>query len=255
MLTISGHDPTGGAGIQADIEVIHSLGCHPCSIISCLTVQDSSTVHRLMPLNADDLVEQASVLFEDMPIVAIKIGLTGSVACVDAIAHILQQQPTIPVVLDPVLASGDGTPLASSQLINAIKNALLPLTTVLTPNSLEARQLTGLAINSPIDEVGLALLDLGVSYALITGGHETGATTISNRLFQRNIPIEVSKWPRRAGEFHGSGCTLASAIAAFIAKGEPITNAIEQAQRYTDGAIKEALKLGKGQLFPNRFSE
>lgn len=208
-----------------------------------------------MPLNADDLIEQASVLFEDLPIVAIKIGVTGSVACVDAIAHILRQQPTIPVVLDPVLASGDGTPLASTQLINAIKNTLLPLTTVLTPNSLEARQLAGLATNSPIDEVGLALLDQGVSYALITGGHETDATTISNRLFQRNIPIEVSKWPRRAGEFHGSGCTLASAIAAFIAKGEPISSTIELAQRYTDKAIKEALKLGKGQLFPNRFSE
>lgn len=208
-----------------------------------------------MPLNADDLIEQASVLFEDLPIVAIKIGLTGSVTCVDAIAHILQQQPTIPVVLDPVLASGDGTPLANTQLINAIKNSLLPLTTVLTPNTLEACQLAGTAINSPIDEVGLALLEQGVSYALITGGHETNTSnSISNRLFQRNKPTAVSKWPRQAGEFHGSGCTLASAIAAFIAKGEPINSAIELAQRYTDKAIKEALKLGKGQLFPNRIN-
>lgn len=207
-----------------------------------------------MLLDPDDLVEQARVLFEDLPIVAIKIGLTGSVACVNAIAHILQQHPTIPVVLDPVLASGDGTPLANTQLIKALKNKLIPLTTVLTPNTLEARQLTGLAINSPLDEVGQALLEQGAGYVLITGGHEAGTTTISNRLFQQNKPTAVSEWPRRTGEFHGTGCTLASAIATFIAKGEPITSAIELAQRYTDDAIKGALKLGKGQLFPNHFN-
>jgi len=114
ILCLSGHDPSGGAGIQADIEVLQHFNCHACTIITCLTVQDSSTVKRLIPLNGEDIVEQAAVLFKDMPIAAIKIGLTGSIAAIDAIRRILALQPNIPVIFDPVLASGDGTSLANT---------------------------------------------------------------------------------------------------------------------------------------------
>ncbi|MBQ0789449.1 MAG: hydroxymethylpyrimidine/phosphomethylpyrimidine kinase [Cycloclasticus sp.] len=248
VLSISGHDPTGGAGIQADIEVLNSLGCHPCTLITCLTIQDSHTVHRLTPLNADSLIEQATALFNDMPISAIKIGLTGSVACVEAIAHILQQHPRIPVVFDPVLASGDGTALADDSLVSAIREQLLPLTTVLTPNSPEARQLSGASGDVSLESIGLALLQDKAAYVLLTGGHDN-ESIISNRLFYKNTLKNTFNWPRRAGEFHGTGCTLASAIAGFIAQGMPIIEAIEHAQAYTDLAIKNALLLGKGQLF------
>jgi hydroxymethylpyrimidine/phosphomethylpyrimidine kinase len=251
VLCFSGHDPSGGAGVQSDIEVLTHFNCHPCSVLTCLTVQDSSTVHRLIPLKPNDIIEQANVLFNDMPVDVIKIGLTGSIECVEAIASIIQQHPNIPVILDPVLASGDGTSLASNQLIESTKKRLLPFVTVLTPNTLEARQLTGLSSDVSIELLGQHLLDTGVDYVLITGGHEHG-NSIINTLFHNGQAIEQNSWERLAGEFHGSGCTLATAIAAQFALGKPIIEAVQVAQHYTDNALKNALQIGKGQLFPKR---
>jgi len=251
VLSLSGHDPSGGAGIQADIETFIHHGCHPCTVITCLTVQDSNTVHKVMPLNADDIVEQANTLFADMPIAAIKIGLTGSVECIQAIESILLQHPHVPVILDPVLACGDGTPLANTRLITAIKEKLMPLTTIVTPNSLEACKLTGLSKQAKVEHLGQALLELGTEYALITGGHIAGEY-IHNHLFHKNTPTTSKQWLRKAGEFHGTGCTLASAITALIVQGNNIPTAIEQAQEYTDTCIQNAEQLGKGQLFPRR---
>jgi len=251
VLSLSGHDPSGGAGIQADIETFIQHGCHPSTVITCLTVQDSNTVHKVMPLNADDIVEQANILFTDMPIAAIKIGLTGSVECVEAIEFILLQHPQVPVVLDPVFACGDGTPLANTQLVTSIKEKLMPLATIITPNSLEACKLTGLSNQAKIEHLGQALLELGAEYALITGGHIAGEY-IHNHLFHKSTPTSSTQWLRKAGEFHGTGCTLASAIAALIAQGNNTPIAIEMAQDYTNTSIQSAEQLGKGQLFPRR---
>lgn len=251
VLSLSGHDPSGGAGIQADAEVFTYYGCHPCSIITCLTVQDSSHVYKVIPVNPDNINEQADILFADMPIAAIKVGLTASIPIVDAISRILLKHPDIPVVFDPVLASGDGTSLADDPLIAAIKENLFPLTTIITPNTLEALKLTGFPNTSSIELLGEALLKLGADYALITGGHIPG-THIHNYLFHHNKLLTSEQWLRRSGEFHGTGCTLASAITALVAQGISIPNAIEQAQQYTDNCIQYAEQLGKGQLFPNR---
>ncbi|HIG79981.1 MAG TPA: hydroxymethylpyrimidine/phosphomethylpyrimidine kinase [Cycloclasticus sp.] len=250
-LSISGHDPTGGAGVIADAEVFTQFGCHPCTILTCQTVQDSSTVHRLISLSGNNLIEQANILFNDMPIAAIKIGLTGSVECVEAIVNVVLKHPNIPVVFDPILASGDGTALASEKLIRTIADTLLPLVDVLTPNTLEAVKLCSLSTNSSIDSLGKTLLKQGAKNVLITGGHEHGEQII-NHLFQANAASQQYSWIRLHGEYHGTGCTLASAIAALIAKGESIPSAVEQAQTYTDQAIRHARKIGKGQAFPSR---
>ena len=252
VLSLSGHDPTGGAGIQADAEAIAHHGCHPCSILTCLTVQDSSTVHRLIPLDANNIVEQANTLFNDMPIAAIKIGLTGSIECIEAIASILQKHPKIPVIFDPVLACGDGTPLANTALIKTIRSKLLPLTTVLTPNTLEAAKLSASADHTAINALGAALLGQGTQHVLVTGGHVSGQT-IRNHLFQHDAAPTTFEWPRQQGEFHGTGCTLAASIAALIAHGASISNAIKQAQTYTDVCISNAQQVGRGQLFPRRL--
>ena len=252
VLSISGHDPTGGAGIQADAESITHFGCHPCSIITCLTVQDSTTVHRLMPISADNIIHQAKTLFNDMPISVIKIGLTGSIECVNAIVSILTKHPDIPVIFDPVLACGDGSPLANTALINTITSQLLPLTTLLTPNTLEATKLSGLTNNTDISTLGAALLEQGVSTVLITGGHVSGST-IYNHFFQKNETVRTFKWSRQAGDFHGTGCTLAASIAALIAQGFSLSSAIEQAQAYTDKSINNAQQIGRGQAFPRRL--
>ena len=250
VLSISGHDPSGGAGIQADIETLNALGCWPCSIISCLTVQDSSSVQRLIPLAADDMIEQAEVLFNDLPIAAIKIGLCGSLAAVTAIEQILLTQPHIPVIFDPVMACGDGRSLASHALIDSIKQRLIPLTTVLTPNSLEAAKLCPQTLNPA--QMAQQLLQLGADYVLITGGHQSGEQ-VNNQLFHQQGLVNAFQWPRQTGEFHGTGCTLASAIAAFIALGKPVNEAVEQAQAYTNTAIKRAQQLGQGQAFLSRL--
>lgn len=252
VLSLSGHDPTGGAGIQADAEVISHFGCHPCSVITCLTVQDSRTVYRLMPLPAGDIIKQAAALFNDMPIAVIKVGLTGSLEAVNAIVDILHSHPSIPVVFDPVLGCGDGTPLANEALISTIKNKLLPLSTVLTPNTIEANKLLGLSNTVASNELGAGLLNLGCDYVLVTGGHTEGRMIV-NELFHKQQRISAMTWPRQAGEFHGTGCTLASAIAALIAQGHSIPNAVELAQAYTNDAITQANRLGKGQLFLNRI--
>ncbi|OUR87573.1 hydroxymethylpyrimidine/phosphomethylpyrimidine kinase [Cycloclasticus sp. 44_32_T64] len=254
VLSLSGHDPTGGAGIQADAEALVHFGCHPCSILTCLTVQDSSTVHRLIPLDAAHITEQANALFNDMPIAVIKIGLTGSVNVVNAIVEILKSHPDIPVVFDPVLACGDGTSLANTELIHVIKDTLIPLATVLTPNTVEAAQLSGRVRTTSTAELGLDLLAQGAHYVLITGGHESTAT-IKNSLFHDKQIRRTSVWPRQAGEFHGTGCTLASAIAALMAKGHAIADSIELAQEYVDKAIKQAHQLGRGQAFPDRSQQ
>jgi hydroxymethylpyrimidine/phosphomethylpyrimidine kinase len=249
VLCFSGHDPSGGAGVQSDIEVLTHFNCHPFSVLTCLTVQDSSTVHRLIPLNADDIIQQANVLLNDATIDVIKIGLTGSVECIEAIAQLLQQHPNIPVIFDPVLASGDGTPLASKALIASIKKNLLPLVTVLTPNTLEAQQLTGLPSQVSQQDLGQHLLGCGVTYALITGGHESGDSII-NTLFHNEQTLQQYRCERLAGEFHGSGCTLATAIAAKIALGEPVPIAIQQAQEYTDKALKKRPTNWQRAAFP-----
>ena len=139
VLCFSGHDPSGGAGIQADIETLVSHGCHPASVITCLTVQNTQDVYKLLPLSASDILEQTQCLLEDLPIAAIKIGLLGSLDALEAVETVLKQLPNTPTVLDPVLASGaTGTPLVDQNLLHAIRTRLLPYITLVTPNRSEA---------------------------------------------------------------------------------------------------------------------
>ncbi|NNG12675.1 MAG: hydroxymethylpyrimidine/phosphomethylpyrimidine kinase, partial [Halobacteria archaeon] len=141
VLVFAGHDPSGGAGIQADIEALASQGCHAATVITALTTQDTLDVSDFRPLEVADVITQARAVLEDMPVAVFKLGMLGSVENVEAVHTILTDYPEIPVVLDPVLASGRGTALADEELVEAMKALLLPLTTVLTPNSLEARAL------------------------------------------------------------------------------------------------------------------
>ncbi len=141
MLTFAASDPSGGAGMQADILTLASMGCHPLSVITAITVQDTLGVEALQPIDADWVADQARCLLEDMPVDAFKIGVLGSVENIAAIAEILSDYPDVPLVLDPVLASGRGDELASDEMMHAMRELLLPQTTILTPNSIEARRL------------------------------------------------------------------------------------------------------------------
>jgi len=250
VLDFAGHDPTGGAGIQADIETIASLGGHAAPVITALTAQDTSELKYCIPQKPSDLKIQASLVLNDMPVKAFKIGLIGSVSLVEAIHDILIQHKAIPVILDPVMASATGKSLVDNKIQEAIINLLFPHTTVLTPNSLEARRLAGGM--EDLDSAAERLMAYGCAYVLVTGTHEQTPAVI-NTLYADNRRLRVFEWERLPGSYHGSGCTLAAAIAVLLAQGCDAVSAVEEAQRFTWKALKEGYKLGKGQLHPNRF--
>nr|BAL52437.1 phosphomethylpyrimidine kinase [uncultured Gammaproteobacteria bacterium] len=248
VLTISGHDPTGGAGIQADIEAILSHGGHPLSLISCLTAQDTRDVKEIFPQAANALAEQLQVLLDDIPVRAVKLGLLGTVEIVQTVASALRRYRPEIVVLDPVLSAGGGKPLADDLLIQALREELLPLTTVLTPNRLEAQRLTG---QTQTDACAEELLQSGCKAVLITGGDEP-TPLIYNTLYH-NGGRKTFTWERLPHGAHGSGCTLASALTALLARGLPLEEAARKAQQYTWNAIKHGFKLGHGQSLPRRW--
>ncbi len=249
VLCFSGHDPSGGAGVQADIETLASHRCHAASVITALTEQDSKNVKKLLPQSPEDIISQARTLLADMPVKAFKIGLIGHPETARAIHGIVREYAKIPLVLDPILAAGGGAALANKQLIDAIVELLLPCTTVLTPNSEEARRLTG---KTHLHDCGLALLAQGCRYVLITGTHEH-TDTVKHLLFHDNRLWETYHWQRLAGSYHGSGCTLAAAIASLLAHGLDPVQAIQEAQEYTWNALNHAYLPGSGQLNPNRL--
>lgn len=249
VLSFSGHDPSGGAGIQADIETLASHRCHAVNVITCLTEQDSRNVVKLIAQSPQNILSQAITLLSDIPVKAIKIGLLGHPEIIESVHSILKKHPDIPVIFDPVLAAGGGLDLSSDRLIELINDLLLPCTTVLTPNSIEARRLTGL---NDLKECGLSLLEKGCSYVLITGTHENSAD-VSNRLFHNGECIEYYSWNRLPHSYHGSGCTLAASIAGLIAQGLDVSDAVREAQEFTWSALAQGFRPGKGQHIPNRF--
>lgn len=250
-LSIAGHDPSGGAGLQADIEALDAMGCHAVTALTCVTIQDTSRMHRLVPIEARLVREQAEAILADMPVAAIKIGVLASVDIVHAIHALLIQYPHLPVVLDPVLAAGgDNAALAGDDTLSALRELLLPLATVLTPNGPEALRLA--AAGDDPDDWATALQARGCHYVLITGGHEPGAEVV-NRLYSDGALLESYHWPRLPGRYHGSGCTLASAIAGLLAQGFEMRAAVQQAQQYTWATLQHGFAAGRGQQLPDRL--
>ena len=257
VLSFAASDPTGGAGIQADMLTIASIDCHPLSVITAITVQDTVGVVDLMPLDAAWITAQARIVLQDMPVRAFKLGLLGSVETIAAIAAIVSDYPEIPLVMDPVLASGRGDPLTDERMIDAMHELLLPQVTVLTPNSLEARRLAQHKSGYSEGQLDLSicarrLLDIGCKHVLITGTHENSCN-VKNTLYSATGQIKTNEWERLDASYHGSGCTLASAIAAQLARGLSINDSIVKAQQYTWQTLRAGFRPGKGQYIPDRF--
>ncbi len=260
VLSFAASDPTGGAGLQADILTLASLGCHPLSVVTAITVQDTAGVEGVLPLDAEWVADQARTLLEDMPVAAFKLGMLGSVEIIAAIAEVISDYPDIPVVLDPVLASGRGDQFADEEMIEAMIGLLLPQTTLLTPNSLEARRLAqqlGEGNGDARHERGLAecahfLINAGCEYVLVTGTHEAGLQVV-NTLYGSHGTVRTDRWDRLPGSYHGSGCTLASAIAAHFASGVDVGDAVMGAQEYTWRTLAAGFRPGMGQFIPDRL--
>jgi hydroxymethylpyrimidine/phosphomethylpyrimidine kinase len=242
VLTFAASDPTGGAGLQADLLTLAALGCHPLSVLTGFTVQDTSGVEHLEAVPADLVARQAQAVLAETRVAAFKAGVLASEENVHAVAAIAARHAGTPLVVDPVLASGRGDALASEAVRKALLEALVPRATLLTPNTLEAERLGGTQ----------RMLDLGARYVLVTGTHDNTAEVI-NRLYDANGLVREDRWPRLAGSYHGSGCTLASAVAAALAKGRSVPEAVSEAQEYTWQALAAGFRTGSGQLLPNRF--
>ena len=258
VLSFAASDPSGGAGIQADLMTISSMGCHALSVITALTVQDTVGIDSVLCFDAEWVDDQARKLLEDMPVDAFKIGLLGSTENIEAIAGILSDYPDIPLVFDPVLASGRGDELADEEMIAAIQSLLLPHTTVLTPNSIEARRLVCKSElgedegDLSLEECARRLLAYGCEYALLTGTHENTPQVV-NDLYHASGLLRSDRWERLPGSYHGSGCTLASAVAAGLAHGLEVDEAVREAQDYTWQALAAGFRPGMGQFIPDRF--
>lgn len=255
VLVFAASDPSSGAGIQADILTLASLGCHPLTALTALTVQDTVGVQSIHPVSAELLEQQARTILEDMPVAAFKIGVLGSVENVLAVSEIVSDYPEIPLILDPVLASGRGDDFSGEEVIAAIRDMLLPQTTLITPNAPEARRLaeSDEDENEPsIDVCASRLIGLGAQYVLITGTHENTPQVI-NVLWGPDGVIRRDRWERLPGSYHGSGCTLASAIAGCIAGGASIEDAVRDAQDYTWQTLKNGFRAGMGQFIPDRM--
>jgi hydroxymethylpyrimidine/phosphomethylpyrimidine kinase len=254
VLTFAASDPSGGAGIQADLLTLASMGCHPLSVITAITVQDSAGVEGMLAIDADWVADQARCLLEDMPVDAFKIGVLGSVENIAAIAEIVSDYPDVPLILDPVLASGRGDELANDDMTHALRELLLPQTTILTPNSLEVRRLAEAEEDEDLtlEQCAARLIETGCEFVLITGTHENTPQVV-NTLYSKSGVVRSDTWPRLPGSFHGSGCTLASAIAAMLANGLDLPEAVREAQDYTWQTLKKAYRPGMGQLLPDRL--
>jgi hydroxymethylpyrimidine/phosphomethylpyrimidine kinase len=250
VLVFAGLDPTGGAGLQADIEAIGSLGGHALPVATAITAQDTRDVRSCTPIGALSIIEQARVVLEDIPVDAFKVGLVGSVEAIGAIHTILGEYDGVPVVVDPVCASAAGTTLADDEQMDAIVSLLLPLATVVTPNTEEARLLTPEAdsLNASAQE----LLSYGCRFVLLTGTDEPSANIV-HRLYCDRRLIESFECERLPGDYHGSGCTLSAAIAALLGHGLEPPAAIGEALDYTLQTLKQGSAMGSGQLIPQRL--
>ena len=255
ILIFSASDPTCGAGMQADIQTVSSLGCHPLSALTGLTVQDTKGVYHVTPVDSKLFDAQAQAILDDSKVDLIKCGMLSSEENIHVLAKLLNEYPNIPVVLDPIMASGRGDELTSESMRQLMIELIFPRVTLLTPNSMEARQLVkldDLKKDISIDEAAKRLLASGCENVLITGADEA-TDDVVNRLYLSDGETESYAWKRLPHDYHGSGCTLASAIAAYLAQGLSLIQSVEEGQDFTWHALESAMQTGRGQRTPNRF--
>lgn len=246
-LTIAGSDSSGGAGLQADLRTFHAYGVYGMSAVTAVTVQNTLSVSNVFALPVDIVVEQIRAVLDDIGADVIKIGMIPTGAMVQAVAKTLQQWPQIPIVVDPVLRASVGEELASSQAIEALRNELLPLATVVTPNLDEAQQITGFPVRDRVDmrRAARTLAHMGIRAVVVKGGHleEHSAADLlwyDGRELWKEAPRVATP------HTHGTGCTFASAMAASIAQGASYADAMTEAKSFVWEALKEAPGFGHG---------
>ena len=247
VLIIAGSDPGGGAGIQADIKTVTALGGYAMTAITAITAQDTTGIGAIHPVPAEIVRAQIARCLADIGADAIKTGMLGSVEMVEAVATLLDEAAGVPAVIDPVMIAKGGAALQQADALAAVRALLLPRAALLTPNAPEAAALTGLAVETTDDlrRAGEALLNLGAKAVLMKGGHIAGATVVDVLITpDGETTLEGPRLDTR--HTHGTGCTLASACAAGLAQGLPLSEAVARAWDYTAEAIRRAPGFGAG---------
>ena len=249
VMIFAGADPTGGAGIAADIETVSAMGCHAAPVITAVTAQDTTGLKEFKAVETELVIAQARAVLEDMPVAAFKTGMLGNAANLAAIETIVGEYSDIPLVVDPVMATGGGDALSDNPLEEGYRSMLFAHTTLATPNSIEMKRLGSSADTA--EACAQELMSLGCEYVLCTGTH-VPTEEIGHFLYGHRRLLETIRQERLPREFHGSGCTLASACAAGLAQGFDMTGAVREALDFTWHALAKGYQLGMGQALPNR---
>ncbi len=250
VLSIAGSDPSGGAGIQADLKTFGAVGCYGMAVITVLTAQNTQGVASVHVPPVDFVALQIATIFADIDVAAIKIGLLPSAEIVEAVASELTRHRTIPIILDPVLTATSGDELSADDVPAALTKYLFPLAALVTPNIAEAARLADTDMPQDLAELRLlapSLLEKGARAVLLKGGHLEGETA-DDLLFDAAGETLFSAPRVKSGKTHGTGCTLSSAIAAYLAKGFDLIEAIKAAKAFLTSALKasDELSVGKG---------
>ncbi|GAB2569878.1 bifunctional hydroxymethylpyrimidine kinase/phosphomethylpyrimidine kinase [Dyella jejuensis] len=248
VLTIAGADSGGGAGIQADLKTFHAHGVHGLSAIAAVTSQNTRGVTAVHAVPLTHIRSQIAAVFDDFPIAAVKTGMLGNAATVRLVARELRKRKPAWLVVDPVMIATSGARLLDEDAMDALINELIPLADVLTPNLPEAEALLGhpLRTSRQLHDAGQALLELGAGGVLLKGGHARGNEVV-DRYFDESGSMEL-RHPRLPREGHGTGCTLASAIAAGLARGQRPRSAVRRATAYVQRALKHGYRPGGGSV-------
>lgn len=244
-LTIAGSDPSGGAGIQADLKTFHQFGVYGEAVITLITVQNTVRVSRVEILPAGLVMEQIAAVLEDIPPAAAKTGALGSAEVVEAVAEAAARF-SFPLVVDPVMVSKHGLPLLGAEAARAIRERLLPRAALVTPNLPEAEALTGMEVRTPEQwrEAALRLHGMGARAVLLKGGH--AETWADDLLFDGSVWLELPAARIDTRHTHGTGCTYSAAITAGLAQGLGLTHAVMAAKRFIHQAIRTNPGLGRG---------
>ncbi|SPL71596.1 hydroxymethylpyrimidine/phosphomethylpyrimidine kinase [Acinetobacter stercoris] len=251
VLCFSGLDPSGGAGLQADIEAIGQSGAHAAIACTALTIQNSQKVFGFEATSKELLLAQANAVVGDLPIRCVKSGMLGTTDNIAALAQFLREHPDYQYVLDPVLVANSGGSLGNQATLVKAFVELIPLATILTPNTVELRALTG---ENDLEKATEKLFQMGAKAVLVKGGHEDTPDYIRNALYIDGDMVSESRCPRLEGEYHGSGCSLASFIAGRLALGDGLKQAVQHAETWLFGVLKNAeTPVPNGQKIPKRF--
>ncbi|MGZ3238469.1 MAG: bifunctional hydroxymethylpyrimidine kinase/phosphomethylpyrimidine kinase [Burkholderiaceae bacterium] len=256
ILTFGASDPVAATGIQADLAAFAAMGCHGLTVITSILIGDTTHVEDMQVIDADWVADQARVVLEDMPVSAFKVGVVGSIESVSAIAEIVSDYPDIPLILDPFISSISDQGPDSEDMLIAMRELLIPQTTVMVLSAVELARLAETWREPSNDDTlavdAMRIIELGCEYLFVTGT-PCDIHDVANTLFNESGVVRQDNWQRISGTFTGAGTTLSATIAALLANGLDVPEAVFEAQEFTIASIANAQRLGMGKLVPDRY--